>query len=135
MPDCPYLVSPVPNEKTNDAATGPEPDQAKEVLNLFGPVPDWNYECRNADDAVSLLDADARFNRLHPEKYVSFLFDDLIIFFNIRSSRIEWLIAFQMCEKLIGICRCITSVANNGYTQWWASYFFKVAALLYFCYW
>ncbi len=27
---------------------------------IFGLVPDWNYECRNADADVSLLDADAQ---------------------------------------------------------------------------
>jgi hypothetical protein len=28
------------NEKTNDAGTGPIPDQAKAVRHFFGPVPD-----------------------------------------------------------------------------------------------
>jgi hypothetical protein len=27
---------------------------------FFGPVPEWNYECRNADAGISLLDADAQ---------------------------------------------------------------------------
>jgi hypothetical protein len=30
-------------EKTNDAGTGPVPDQAKAVRHFFVPVPDWNY--------------------------------------------------------------------------------------------
>jgi hypothetical protein len=30
-------------KKTNDAGTGPVPDQAKAVRHFFGPVPDWNY--------------------------------------------------------------------------------------------
>ncbi len=46
-------------EKTNDAGIGPVLDQAKAVQQFFGPVPDWNYWCRNADAGVSFLDADA----------------------------------------------------------------------------
>ncbi len=48
------------NEKTNDAGTGPVPDHTKAVRHLFGPVPDWNYWCRNADAGVSFFDADAQ---------------------------------------------------------------------------
>ncbi len=48
------------NEKTNDAGTGLVPDQAKAVRHFFGPVPDWNYQCRNADAGVSFLDADVQ---------------------------------------------------------------------------
>ncbi len=32
------------NKKTNDAGTGPVPDQAKAVRHFFGPVPDWNFD-------------------------------------------------------------------------------------------
>ncbi len=47
-------------EKTNDAGTGLVPDQAKAVRHFFGPIPDWNYPCRNANAGVSFLDADAQ---------------------------------------------------------------------------
>ncbi len=48
------------NKKTNDAVTGPVPDQAKAVRHFFGPVPDWNYWWQNADAGVSFLDTDAQ---------------------------------------------------------------------------
>jgi hypothetical protein len=47
-------------EKTNDAGTGPVPDQAKAVQHFFGLIQDWNYQCRNADAGISFLDADAQ---------------------------------------------------------------------------
>ncbi len=47
-------------KKTNDAGTGLVPDQADDVWHFFGPVPDWNYECRTADTGVSMLDAAAQ---------------------------------------------------------------------------
>ncbi len=37
-----------------------EPDQADAAPQFFGLVTDWNYGFRNADDGVSLLDADAQ---------------------------------------------------------------------------
>ncbi len=50
MPNCPASdQSGTGLKKTNNAGTGPVPDQAKAVRHFFGPVPDWNYWCRNAD--------------------------------------------------------------------------------------
>jgi hypothetical protein len=44
MPNCPASdQSGTGPKKTNDAGTGPVPDQAKAVRHFFGPVPDWNY--------------------------------------------------------------------------------------------
>jgi hypothetical protein len=34
-----HLISLVPEKKTNDAETGPVPDQTKAVRHFFGPVP------------------------------------------------------------------------------------------------
>jgi hypothetical protein len=66
MPDCPASdQSGTGMKKTNDAGTGPVPDQAKAVRHFFGPVPDWNYQCRNGDAGVSFLDADAQLWLLH----------------------------------------------------------------------
>ncbi len=47
------------NEKTNNAGSGPVPDQAKAVRPFFVLLPDWNYWRWNADAGVSFLDADA----------------------------------------------------------------------------
>jgi hypothetical protein len=61
MPNCPASdQSGTGLKKTNDAGTGPVLDQAKTVWHFFGPVPGWNYWCRNADAGVSFLDADAQ---------------------------------------------------------------------------
>ncbi len=61
MPDCPASdQSGTGIKKTNDAGTGPVPDQTKAVRHFFGPVLDWNCWCRNADAGVSFLDADAQ---------------------------------------------------------------------------
>jgi hypothetical protein len=49
-------------KKTNDAGTGPVPDQAKAVRHFFGSVPDWNFRCRNADAGVSFLANDASYD-------------------------------------------------------------------------
>jgi hypothetical protein len=44
MPNCPASdQSGTGLKKTNDAGTGPVPDQAKAVRLFFGSVPDWNY--------------------------------------------------------------------------------------------
>jgi hypothetical protein len=47
-------------KKTNDAGTDLVPDQAGAVQHFFGPVPEQNNGCRNADAGVSFLDADAQ---------------------------------------------------------------------------
>ncbi len=76
MPNCPASdQSGTGLKKTNYAGTGPVPDQAKAVRHFFGPVPDWNYWCQNANAGVSFLDADAQLwflviwlvHRLEPE--------------------------------------------------------------------
>ncbi len=44
MLDCPASVqSGTRIKKTNDAGTGPVPDQTKAVRHFLGPVPDLNY--------------------------------------------------------------------------------------------
>jgi hypothetical protein len=47
-------------KKSNDAGTGPVPDQDNEVWHFFSLVPDWHYECQNADASVSWSNADAQ---------------------------------------------------------------------------
>ncbi len=61
MPDCPASdQSGTGMKKNNDAGTDPVPDQAGAVRHFFGPIPELNNGCRNADAAVSFLDADAQ---------------------------------------------------------------------------
>jgi hypothetical protein len=48
------------NEKTNDAGTGPVPDQSKAV---------WHFLVRNADAGVSFLDADVQLCNLRALRY------------------------------------------------------------------
>jgi hypothetical protein len=55
IPDCP--VSWYQNEKTNDAGSGPVPDQADEAA--FFSVQRWTG-IMNANAVVNLLDADAQ---------------------------------------------------------------------------
>ncbi len=61
MPDCPASdQSGTALKKTNDAGNSPVRDQAKAVRHFFGPVPNWNYWCQNANDGVSFHDANAQ---------------------------------------------------------------------------
>ncbi len=61
MPECPASdQSGTGIKKTNDAGIGLVPDQTKAVRHFFGPVPDWNDWCQNADAGVTFLDADAQ---------------------------------------------------------------------------
>ncbi len=50
----------MPECRTVRHSIGPVPNKAKAVWHFFGPVPDWNYWCRNADASISFLDADAQ---------------------------------------------------------------------------
>jgi hypothetical protein len=61
MPDCPASdQSGTGMKKNNNAGTDPVPDQAGAVRHFFGPIPELNNGCQNADAAVSFLDADAQ---------------------------------------------------------------------------
>ncbi len=61
MPDCPASdQSGTGMNRTNDAGTGPVPDEADAVRHFFSLVPDKNSGCRNADAGVSFLVADAQ---------------------------------------------------------------------------
>ncbi len=86
------------NEKTNDAEASPVPDQADEVQNFFGPVPDWNYECQKASAGVSLLNADAQL-----WKSLNVLFENSPIHMTGDQSRTILLIFFKWrgCHVLL----------------------------------